>query len=185
MFLHRDNCMPFFLVLRHSVTHYGNMIQRRDRDLARKFSAALIDYAFAANNDWRFCSAAIFLAVAVNTHMHADHITGTGRLKCLLPGCKSMISRSSGAEADVLLEPNDQVQFGRHRLRVLPTPGHTEGQILSSLGSVSRCTPGNLSRVSGDLTRQNFEINQYPLKLNFISTCGNYIIAISNIYKFT
>ncbi|XP_077279825.1 persulfide dioxygenase ETHE1, mitochondrial isoform X2 [Temnothorax americanus] len=63
----------------------------------------------------------------VNTHMHADHVTGTGRLKGLLPGCKSMISRSSGAKADVLLEPNDQVQFGRHQLRVLPTPGHTEG----------------------------------------------------------
>ncbi|XP_071566152.1 persulfide dioxygenase ETHE1, mitochondrial isoform X1 [Temnothorax nylanderi] len=67
------------------------------------------------------------LKYALNTHMHADHITGTGRLKGLLPGCKSMISRSSGAKADVLLEPNDQVQFGRHQLRVLPTPGHTEG----------------------------------------------------------
>lgn len=39
-----------------------------------------------------------------------------------------MISRSSGAEADVLLEPFDQVRFGRHHLAVLPTPGHTEGQ---------------------------------------------------------
>ncbi|XP_018300212.1 persulfide dioxygenase ETHE1, mitochondrial [Mycetomoellerius zeteki] len=67
------------------------------------------------------------LKYALNTHMHADHITGTGRLKCLLPGCKSMISRSSGAKADVLLEPNDQVQFGRHQLRILSTPGHTEG----------------------------------------------------------
>ncbi|KOX80863.1 Protein ETHE1, mitochondrial [Melipona quadrifasciata] len=63
----------------------------------------------------------------INTHMHADHITGTGRLKCLLPGCRSMISRSSGAKADVLLNPDDQISFGRHNLRVLPTPGHTEG----------------------------------------------------------
>ncbi|KAL6267861.1 hypothetical protein P5V15_000933 [Pogonomyrmex californicus] len=69
----------------------------------------------------------LILKYALNTHMHADHITGTGRLKSLLPGCQSMISRSSGAEADVLLEPYDQVQFGRHQLKVLPTPGHTEG----------------------------------------------------------
>ena len=62
--------------------------------------------------------------------MHADHITGTGRLKCLLPGCQSMISRSSGAKADILLNPDDQISFGRHNLRVLPTPGHTEGQSL-------------------------------------------------------
>ncbi|XP_034189610.2 persulfide dioxygenase ETHE1, mitochondrial isoform X2 [Osmia lignaria lignaria] len=33
------------------------------------------------------------LKYAINTHMHADHITGTGRLKSLLPGCQSMISR--------------------------------------------------------------------------------------------
>ncbi|XP_017876486.1 persulfide dioxygenase ETHE1, mitochondrial [Ceratina calcarata] len=67
------------------------------------------------------------LKYAINTHMHADHITGTGRLKCLLPGCQSMISRTSGAEADILLDPDDQISFGRHKLRVLPTPGHTEG----------------------------------------------------------
>ncbi|KAL0127162.1 hypothetical protein PUN28_005444 [Cardiocondyla obscurior] len=67
------------------------------------------------------------LKYALNTHMHADHITGTGHLKHLLPDCKSMISRTSGAKADIFLEPYDQVQFGRHQLRVLPTPGHTEG----------------------------------------------------------
>ncbi|XP_043288551.1 persulfide dioxygenase ETHE1, mitochondrial isoform X2 [Venturia canescens] len=67
------------------------------------------------------------LLFALNTHMHADHITGTGKLKTLLPGCKSVISRSSGAQADVLLEPNDLVKFGKHALKVLSTPGHTEG----------------------------------------------------------
>lgn len=67
------------------------------------------------------------LKYALNTHMHADHITGTGRLKLLLPSCKSMISHSSDAKADILLEPYDQIRFGRHHLKVLPTPGHTQG----------------------------------------------------------
>ncbi|XP_011349448.1 persulfide dioxygenase ETHE1, mitochondrial isoform X2 [Ooceraea biroi] len=67
------------------------------------------------------------LKYALNTHMHADHITGTGRLKSLLPGCKSMISRASGAEADIFLQADDQIHFGRHYLKVLSTPGHTEG----------------------------------------------------------
>lgn len=69
------------------------------------------------------------LKYALNTHMHADHITGTGQLKALLPGCRSMISRSSGAKADVLLEPYDRIQFGKYILLVVPTPGHTEGCI--------------------------------------------------------
>ncbi|GAB1866181.1 Protein ETHE1, mitochondrial [Camponotus japonicus] len=67
------------------------------------------------------------LKYALNTHVHADHITGSGRLKSLLPDCRSMISRRSGAEADVLLESYDHVEFGRYQLKVLPTPGHTEG----------------------------------------------------------
>lgn len=62
----------------------------------------------------------------VNTHMHADHITGTGCLK-KLSGCESIISRCSGAKADIYVDENDNISFGRHQLRVLATPGHTNG----------------------------------------------------------
>lgn len=65
----------------------------------------------------------------VNTHMHADHITGTGNLKKLYPGCRSVISRSSGAKADILLNPNEKIKFGRHELIARPTPGHTNGNL--------------------------------------------------------
>ncbi|GLH13092.1 hypothetical protein R5R35_010849 [Gryllus longicercus] len=64
---------------------------------------------------------------AMNTHMHADHITGTGLLKRMLPGCQSLISRNSGAKADVYVEPGENVTFGRHQLEVRATPGHTNG----------------------------------------------------------
>ena len=64
---------------------------------------------------------------SVNTHMHADHITGTGLLKKLVPSCQSVISKASGAKADILLEPGDKLKFGRHVLEVRGTPGHTNG----------------------------------------------------------
>lgn len=60
--------------------------------------------------------------------MHADHVTGTGLLKKFLPGSKSLISKASGAEADVFVEDGSDVQFGRHRLTVRATPGHTSGR---------------------------------------------------------
>lgn len=68
----------------------------------------------------------------VNTHMHADHITGTGVLKKLLPGSKSLISKASQALADVTVEHGDKVEFGDHQLEVRSTPGHTNGNLLSN-----------------------------------------------------
>lgn len=59
--------------------------------------------------------------------MHADHITGTGFLKQLLPGTQSAISKASGALADLYLEHSDVVEFGRHRIKAVSTPGHTNG----------------------------------------------------------
>ncbi|XP_076661404.1 persulfide dioxygenase ETHE1, mitochondrial [Halictus rubicundus] len=94
-----------------------------------KKTAVLIDPVIEwANRDKNIIQElGLTLKYAINTHMHADHITGTGKLKSLLPGCQSMISRSSGAEADILLDPDDKIDFGKHNLRVVPTPGHTAG----------------------------------------------------------
>lgn len=59
--------------------------------------------------------------------MHADHITGTGYLKQLIPNVKSLISKSSGANADQHLNDGDIVQFGQHQIKAISTPGHTNG----------------------------------------------------------
>ncbi|CAF4831054.1 unnamed protein product [Pieris macdunnoughi] len=67
------------------------------------------------------------LVYAMNTHMHADHITGTGKLKSLLPGTKSVIGKGSGALADIYLKDGDVVRFGSHQLWAAATPGHTNG----------------------------------------------------------
>lgn len=67
------------------------------------------------------------LKYALNTHVHADHVTGTAKLKTLLPGCQSVIARAGGARADVLVAAGDSVAFGGRSLRVRATPGHTAG----------------------------------------------------------
>lgn len=64
---------------------------------------------------------------SVNTHVHADHITGTGYLKQLLPGTLSVISEAGCAKADKQLANNETLQFGRHVLKAVSTPGHTCG----------------------------------------------------------
>merc|ERR1711915_373785 len=67
------------------------------------------------------------LKYVVNTHVHADHITGTGRLKKLVPGCQSILSKKSGGKADVLLSEGEKIKFGAQELEIAETPGHTEG----------------------------------------------------------
>ena len=63
----------------------------------------------------------------VNTHAHADHITGTGILKTKVDGLKSIISKASTAKADIHVENGDKITFGGRHVLACATPGHTEG----------------------------------------------------------
>lgn len=67
------------------------------------------------------------LVYAVNTHVHADHITGSGKLKEMLEGCHSVISAASKAQADKHLSPGDTLGVGSVKLEARATPGHTNG----------------------------------------------------------
>ncbi|GFW56708.1 persulfide dioxygenase ETHE1, mitochondrial [Trichonephila clavipes] len=67
------------------------------------------------------------LLFVANTHVHADHITGTGEIKKLIPDCKSVISETSGATADKHLKGMEILSVGCINLEARPTPGHTDG----------------------------------------------------------
>lgn len=67
------------------------------------------------------------LKYGVNTHAHADHITGTWLLKQKVPDLQSVIAKASKAAADVHLQPGDKITFGQRFLTCRPTPGHTAG----------------------------------------------------------
>ncbi|MED6118116.1 Polypeptide N-acetylgalactosaminyltransferase 3, variant 2 [Stylosanthes scabra] len=77
------------------------------------------------------------LVYALNTHVHADHVTGTGLIKSKVPSVKSVISKASGATADLFVEPGDKVQFGDLFLEVRATPGHTLGCVTYVTGDAS------------------------------------------------
>jgi len=67
------------------------------------------------------------LKYAVNTHCHADHVTGSGAIKAARPEVKSIIAAASGAAADVKIGNGDRIEFGSLVLEVRATPGHTDG----------------------------------------------------------
>jgi len=70
------------------------------------------------------------LAFAVNTHVHADHITGSGLLKKTFPSCKSVLGRAGNeqAMADLKLGEGEVLKLdGGIELEFRSTPGHTNG----------------------------------------------------------
>ncbi|XP_014327823.2 persulfide dioxygenase ETHE1, mitochondrial-like [Xiphophorus maculatus] len=89
------------------------------------------------------------LKIAVNTHCHADHVTGTGLMKKQIQGLKSAISKHSGASADIQLSEGDNITFGKHCLIVRETPGHTDGCITLVLGDKSMAFTGDALLIRG------------------------------------
>ncbi|KAK6046402.1 metallo-beta-lactamase domain protein [Cooperia oncophora] len=67
------------------------------------------------------------LVYGLNTHVHADHVTGTGVLKLAYPAMKSVLSKHSGGKADHYVDDGDKLKFGHESLEVRTTPGHTDG----------------------------------------------------------
>lgn len=66
------------------------------------------------------------LLATIETHVHADHVTGAWLLKQRF-GSDIVYPSSSGVDADRLVGEGDVVRFGRHALEVRLTPGHTDG----------------------------------------------------------
>jgi sulfur dioxygenase len=89
------------------------------------------------------------LAWTLETHIHADHVTGASLLKCRF-GSLIAVSKDSGAEgADRLLADGDQVVFGRRSLEVRATPGHTNGCLSYVLDDQSMAFTGDALLIRG------------------------------------
>lgn len=89
------------------------------------------------------------LVATLETHIHADHVTGAWLLRRRL-GSRIMVSAASGAEgADRYLEQDDVVAFGGRRLLVHATPGHTSGCVTYVLDDHSMAFTGDCLLIRG------------------------------------
>jgi sulfur dioxygenase len=119
-------------------------------DAASK-EAVLIDPVFEqVRRDASFvCELGLRLLCTLDTHVHADHVTG-GWLMRQRVGSKIAISSKSGAEgADRFLSRGDRIDFGSRYLEVRETPGHTNGCLTFVLDDHSRAFTGDCLLVRG------------------------------------
>jgi sulfur dioxygenase len=84
----------------------------------------------------------------LDTHVHADHITGAAALQRRF-GAPRAIARASGAAADRLLDDGDRIEFGARSLEVRMTPGHTAGDATYVLDDQSCAFTGDALLVRG------------------------------------
>ena len=89
------------------------------------------------------------LAWTLETHVHADHVTGAWLHKQRL-GSRIALAAASGAEgADRLLAHGDRVEFGGRALEVRATPGHTNGCLTYVLDDHSMAFTGDALLIRG------------------------------------
>lgn len=113
--------------------------------------AVLIDPVFeqARRDEALIRELGLTLVAIVDTHVHADHVTGAWLLKRRL-GSMIGISAASGASgADRYLAHGDRLAFGRRRLEVRATPGHTAGCITLVLDDEKAAFTGDCLLIRG------------------------------------
>ncbi|RQP25227.1 MBL fold metallo-hydrolase [Piscinibacter terrae] len=89
------------------------------------------------------------LVATLDTHVHADHVTGAWLLRQQC-GSQIVLSQASGAtNADRLLQHGDRIAFGHRHLEARATPGHTSGCLTYVLDDQSMAFTGDSLLIRG------------------------------------
>jgi len=118
---------------------------------ARTREAVLIDPVFEqARRDAALIEElGLALRSTLETHVHADHVTGAWLLKGRLRSAIA-ISAASGAQgADRYLAHGDRLDFGKRYLEVRATPGHTRGCLTYVVDDESMAFTGDCLLIRG------------------------------------
>ncbi len=69
------------------------------------------------------------LKYVLDTHVHADHVTGAGEIRNRL-GIKTAAAKNANVPCvDENLVENDEIKFGSFLIKVLESPGHTDASL--------------------------------------------------------
>ena len=118
---------------------------------SRSGEAALIDPVFEqARRDAALVNElSLRLTYTLETHVHADHVTGAWLLKRRFGSRIAIAKASKAVGADRYLVHGDQIAIGTRQLLVRATPGHTSGCLTYVLDDESMTFTGDCLLIRG------------------------------------
>lgn len=69
------------------------------------------------------------LIYVLDTHIHADHVTGAGEIRERLEVKTAVPKNANVLCADLNLSEGDEIKFGEFTIRTFETPGHTDASL--------------------------------------------------------
>lgn len=70
------------------------------------------------------------LKYVLDTHIHADHVTGAGEIRRRVKGIQTAVPKNASVPcADLHLGEGNEIHFGAFTIRVVETPGHTDASL--------------------------------------------------------
>jgi sulfur dioxygenase len=75
----------------------------------------------------------LLLRYAMDTHVHADHVTAAGEIR-RRTGCRTVAGARGASCADLLLEHGETLCLGDLTIEVIATPGHTDDSVCYRVG---------------------------------------------------
>lgn len=89
------------------------------------------------------------LVATLDTHVHADHVTGAWRLQQRCGSRIALAEAAGAAPVDQPLRHGDRVDFGGRHLQVRATPGHTDGCLSYVLDDLRMAFTGDSLLIRG------------------------------------
>jgi glyoxylase-like metal-dependent hydrolase (beta-lactamase superfamily II)/rhodanese-related sulfurtransferase len=89
------------------------------------------------------------LLATLDTHVHADHVTGAWRLRQRSGSRIGLAAAAGASEVDLPLRHGDRIPFGQRYLSVRATPGHTSGCLTYVLDDASMAFTGDSLLIRG------------------------------------
>ena len=113
--------------------------------------AVLIDPVFehARRDSALLRELGLTLRYTLDTHVHADHVTGAWLLKKVTNSQIALAAVSRAQGIDVPLAHGDEIRFGGRHLQARATPGHTNGCMTYVLDDLSMAFTGDALLIRG------------------------------------